>query len=227
MNQSTINEKNKQMDTRRLVLLSILSAIAYLCVFIFRIPVVSFLKYEPKDVIITIGAFLYGPVQGILMSVAVSILEMVTISDTGPIGMIMNIISTCAFSTAAAVIYKKKRTLSGAVIGLIVGSLLMTAFMLLWNYLITPWYMGTPRDVVADMLLPVFLPFNLLKAGLNSAITLLLYKPIATILKKSGLAPTRQQQTETKTSKNILLILVSAFILITCIIIILMLNGIL
>ena len=64
----------------------------------------------------------------------------------------------------------------------------MIGVMLLWNYLITPLYMtGTSRSDIAGMLMPVFLPFNLLKAGLNSAFILLLYKPVVTALRKAGL----------------------------------------
>ena len=53
----------------------------------------------------------------------------------------------------------------------------MAAVMLLWNYLIAPIYMGMPREAVAELLLPAFLPFNLIKGSINTAVTLLLYKP--------------------------------------------------
>ncbi|SOY30602.1 hypothetical protein AMURIS_03333 [Acetatifactor muris] len=52
--------------------------------------------------------------------------------------------------------------------------------MLFWNYLITPVYMGYPREAVAELLIPVFLPFNLMKGGLNAAFTMILYKPVVT-----------------------------------------------
>ena len=76
--------------------------------------------------------------------------------------------------------------LSGAVIGLAAGALTMTCVMLLWNYLITPLYLGYSREAVAKLLLPAFLPFNLIKSGLNAALTFLLYKPVITALRKSG-----------------------------------------
>jgi hypothetical protein len=63
----------------------------------------------------------------------------------------------------------------------------MTVFMVLWNYIITPFYMLTPRSVVAEMLLPVFFPFNLIKGGINAGLTLVLYKPIVTALRRTGL----------------------------------------
>lgn len=221
-----MNNMNKsKLNTKGIVLLGLLSSLSYLSVFLFRIPVVSFLKYEPKDIFIVIGAFLFGPLAGLLMSIVVSFLEMVTISTTGPIGMLMNIISTVAFASTAAFIYQKKRTMSGAVIGLTVGALLMTGLMLLWNYLITPLYMGVPRNAVVDMLIPVFLPFNLVKAGINATLTLLLYKPLKQALTKGHLLPQVEKQAEGSKSKNWLgLMLASLFVLGTCIFFVLVLN---
>ena len=56
---------------------------------------------------------------------------MVTISSTGIIGCVMNILSTWGFACVAAIIYKRKHTLKGAVIGLVTGCLATTALMLL------------------------------------------------------------------------------------------------
>lgn len=176
-----------KISTKKLVTIGMLCAIAFVVVAFIRIPVVMFLKYEPKDVIITIGGFMLGPVASFAISAVVSLVEMVTISDTGIIGCVMNLISSCGFCCTAAYIYKKRHTMSGAVIGLIAGGVIMTALMLLWNYLITPLYMGYPREAVAAMLLPVFLPFNLLKSALNAGITLLIYKPVVGALRKARL----------------------------------------
>lgn len=92
--------------------------------------------------------------------------------DDGILGILMNVISTCAFACTASFIYKRKRTLGGALIGLGSGIILSTAMMLLWNWAITPIYMGYPRSAVAAMLLPVFAPFNLIKSTLNASFTL-------------------------------------------------------
>lgn len=175
---------------KKLTTIGMLCAIAFVVVACIRIPVVMFLKYEPKDVIITIGGFMLGPLASFAISAVVSLVEMVTISDTGIIGCIMNLISSCGFCCTAAYIYKKRHTMSGAVVGLISGGVIMTALMLLWNYLITPLYMGYPREAVAAMLLPVFLPFNLLKSALNAGITLLIYKPVVGALRRARLIET-------------------------------------
>lgn len=214
----------KQIDTKKLVLLAMFAAIAYIIVALIRIPVILFLSYEPKDVIITIGGFLFGPLSCAIISLVVSLVEMVTISGTGPIGALMNFISTCCFACTASLIYKKLHTGRGAVWGLLCGSFLMIGMMLLWNYLITPLYMvNTSRQDVAAMLIPVFLPFNALKAGLNTAITLFIYKPLVTALRRARLLETAAPQ---KLRANSGIYLVAALLLVTCILVLLVLNGI-
>lgn len=46
------------------------------------------------------------------------------------------------------------------------------------NLLVTPLFMGVSREVVWS-LMPVILGFNLLKAGINSAVTFLLYQRVS------------------------------------------------
>lgn len=213
-------------NTKKLVTLAMLAAVSYIIVALFRVPVfpppVDFLKLEIKDVVVAIGGFLYGPLSALLISAVVSLVEMITVSTTGPIGAVMNLLSTCSFACTAAFIYKHRRTLPGALVGLICGSVAMTVVMLLWNWLITPLYMGVERSVVEGMLLPAFLPFNTLKAGLNSALILLLYKPLVTGLRKTGLVDTGSSQSG---SSKISIYLLGAGLLATCIVLLLVLQG--
>ena len=65
----------------------------------------------------------------------------------------------------------------------------MTGIMLLWNAFLTPLYTGAPREAVISMLVPLFLPFNAIKGGLNAAITLLVYKPLIRALRAAKLLP--------------------------------------
>lgn len=190
-----------------------LCAMAFVVTAVVHIPLMPsapFLTYDPKDIIIVIGGFIFGPLASVLISVIVSLAELVTISNTGIIGMIMNIISSTAFAVAASAVYRKKHSLGGAALGLVCGVCSMTALMLLWNYFITPVYMGTPRAVVKAMLIPVFLPFNLIKGGLNAALTMMIYKPAVTALRKAGLIP---KSSETGGKPSVWVILLSALVL--------------
>lgn len=209
--------------TKKLTTVAMLCAITYVVMAVGRIPIVLFLKYDPSDVIVTLGGFIWGPMTSCIVSVVVAVIEMITVSETGILGCIMNIVQTLSFACTAAVIYKKKHTLSGAVIGLVSGWIISVFVMLLWNYLVTPLYMGYSREVVAEMLLPVFLPFNLLKGGLNASITFLLYKPVITALRKSGYVSSVENVTR---RKHIGLILLVFLIIITCVLFILSMNEI-
>lgn len=219
-----------KLDTKKLTILAMLSALAFLAVFLIRIPAVAFLSYEPKDVIFAIGGFMFGPLSVAAMSAIVSLIEMVTISSTGIIGCVMNILSSCSFACTAAYVYKKKRTLQGAIVGLVIGCVIMCAIMLLWNYLITPLYMQNEgetieqtRAFVASKLLPWFLPFNLVKGTINGALTMLLYKPVTTALRRARLLEPSSSQAPVK--HNLGLILVLLFVLVTCVLALLVMQG--
>ena len=179
-------------NIKKMVTLAMLAAITYVVMLLCKnIPAVSgFLQLEVKETIICIGGFLYGPLSAAVISIVVAVVEFFTVSDTGPIGLVMNLLATASFCCTASYIYKKMHSRRGAVIGLGVATLVLTAVMLLWNYLITPLYMvGVTREAVAKMLPTVFLPFNLVKGALNMAATLIIYKPVVTGLRKANLVP--------------------------------------
>ena len=215
-----------RLDTKQLVTLAMLSAIAYAVMFMSKaLPSVNgFLDFDFKDVIICVGGFIYGPLAAALMSILVAFIELVTISSTGLWGFLMNCLATCAFCCTACYVYKKRHTQRGAVLGLALGVVCLVVVMLLWNFLITPIYTGYPREVVTAMLLPVFLPFNLAKGGMNMAVTLLLYKPIVTTLRRANLAPPSHSPAQDK-KLNVGFLLFSAVLLATFITLALVLTG--
>lgn len=219
-----MNKKTVQLTT-----LAMLSALAFLTYFatpkISFIPALPFLHYDPKDVIIAIGGFIYGPLSALAISVVVSFVELVTVSQTGYIGFIMNVLSSCTFACSAAVIYKKYHKPAGTVIGAAAGVVLMNAVMLLWNYLIVPLYMKVTREQVAALLIPSFLPFNLIKGGLNAGLTLLIYAPLKAALDKTGLLPKLPEENGKRFKLNIGVLVISLLIIATCILLILVLQG--
>ena len=216
-----------RLDTKQLVTLAMLSAIAYAVMFMSKaLPSVNgFLDFDFKDVIICVGGFIYGPLAAALMSILVAFIELVTISSTGLWGFLMNCLATCAFCCTACYVYKKRHTQRGAVLGLALGVVCLVVVMLLWNFLITPIYTGYPREVVTAMLLPVFLPFNLAKGGMNMAVTLLLYKPIVTALRRAKLAPPSHSQGQPGKKGSAGSLLFSAALLATFITLALVLTG--
>ncbi len=211
------------MKTKRITTIAMFCALAFIAS-LFKLPFNGFLDLELKSAVITICAFMLGPLAGLIISVIVPVIEMLTVSHTGPIGLLMNVIATCAFVCPAALIYKRDHNMKGAVIGLIVGSLALTAAMLLWNYIITPIYMNVPRQVVVGMLVPVMLPFNLIKAASNMAVALLLYKPIVHALRKAKLVPESQGSGKSEKT-NVGVVIASLVLLATCAFLVLAFRG--
>ena len=221
------NSKRAQ-NTQRIkmvVTLGMLIAIAYAVMWVCKpIPkVAGILQFDFKDMVIVIGGLIYGPVAAAASALLVSFLEMITASSTGPVGMLMNFVSTASFCCTAAFIYKRRRSQVGAVVGLAAGVVAMVAVMLLWNYVVTPIYQNVPREVVADMLPTVFLPFNLVKGGLNMAAALLLYKPVVVALRKANLVSPSENK---KGKLSLGFLLFTLFLLATFILLMLALLGV-
>jgi len=213
-----------QIDTRKLTTLAMMSAMAFALAAFVRVPVVLFLRYDPKDVIIAIAGLIYGPFAAFAVALVVSVTQMLTVSQTGPIGLLMNIIASTAFCCTAALVYKKKRTLTGAVLGLTVAAIFATAVMMMWNYIITPVFMNVPREQVVALMIPAFLPFNLISNILNAAFSLLLYKPVRAALQSSRMLPI---ESEGKSGRFNWGIAASAlFVIATCVLWVLILQGI-
>ena len=187
MNQPSVRQGVK---TRNIACFGMLAAISYAVTMLCQLipPVAGFLSFDLKGVILAIGGFLFGPVTALMITLVVCLVEMVTVSGTGPVGLLMNVLSTLALILPAAMLYRRRRSRKSAVLGLVLGVVIMTAVMLLWNLIVTPGYLDVPRETVVDML-PLLLAFNLVKGAANAVCTILIYKPVAGALRKAGLAP--------------------------------------
>ncbi len=231
------NEKQRKITTpaessyriKKMVILSLICAMAYVVVFVCRLPIIpsaSFLDLEFKSAIILIGSYIFGPLSGLIMSLVICLVELFTFSSTGIIGCIMNILATVCFVCPASFIYKKKQNITGAIIGIIAGALCMTGAMVLWNYIMTPIYQGIPREAIAAMLLPVFVPFNLIKAGLNGGVALFVFRIAIVALEKANLIPKNENLTDNKKGGIIGGIILGCFIILTCVLSVLAINGV-
>lgn len=200
---------------KKITLIAAVAAMAIVLTAIIRFPITSlpFLKYDPKDVILTTAGFIFGPLVAILAAVIEVVVEMVTFSESGPWGALMNIIATLSFSGIAAAIYHRKRTTKGAVLSLVCAVLSLTVVMALWNLVVTPIYTGFPRAEIVK-LMPVIIPFNLIKGGVNAALIILLYKPIKSALAGAGL--TEEVQTGKNATWNIIKMV--SFVILLCLI---------
>ena len=191
--------KSKKIDTEKQVGIAIFSALAFVVAFVCNVipPVAGFLSLDVKDAVIAIASFIYGPVAAVIISLIAALIELITFSTTGWYGFVMNFVSSAVFSLTAALIYNRRRNINGALISFFAAVISTTSVMLLLNIFVTPIYLTSPyvgmpaevaRTQVMEMLPKILLPFNFAKALLNSAVAMLLYKPLSRALKKAKYA---------------------------------------
>lgn len=129
-----------------------------------------------------IGTFAFGPFTGLLLTIATSIIQGITVSaNSGLYGILMHIIATSTLVIIAGHIYCRNKTRKAAIIGLLCGMLAMAMVMVVANLIITPLFMGVTQEVVWG-LMPFIVGFNLIKAGINGLVTFFLYKRISEFL---------------------------------------------
>lgn len=172
-----------KIGTKKIAGIGVLAALSVIFALLIHFPIfaaVGFLEYDPADIPIFIGTFIYGPGVGLILTVIVSLIQGLTVSaGSGWIGIVMHIIATGSFVITAGFIYKYHKTLKGAIVSLVLGCLVWVSIMLLCNLALTPLFFPDYKEgfkTVTVLLFPFILPFNLIKAGVNSILTFLLYK---------------------------------------------------
>jgi len=178
--------KNKTVI--RTAIMAMLTAISIVSLYVIRMPLIPaapFLEYDAADIPVLIGSMVLGPVYGIVILFAVCLLQALTVSaSSGIIGFFMHFIASSVLVLVSSLIYKKKQSIKGLVIGLALGSVAMTVVMIPLNLIFTGIFMGAGVQTVVGMLIPAIIPFNILKAAINSVVTFAVYTPISKILQK-------------------------------------------
>ena len=216
--------KNK-VNVKKISVVAVLSAMAFLCVFCLKFKV-SFLTFDFKDAIISVIAFLYGPIFSAFSAIFVAFLEFISVSDTGVYGFIMNSLSSLTFALTCGLIYKYKRTFCGAIIAVVSAVIVVTLVMMVANIYVTPFYMGVSREEVINLISPLLLPFNLCKATMNAAVSMLIYKPITNAIRRLGLSDNKSTNITKLSVKTIISSVISIVIIIGIVLLlVLVLNG--
>ncbi len=184
---------NKHANILKTVELAMLAALSIVLMLIVRFPLIptaSFLEYDMGDVPVLIATFLFGIIPGFAVLVVESLIQALTVSaSSGWVGFVMHVCSSGVFLLVAGLIYKKLPNIKGLIASLTAGCVVMTLIMIPLNLIFTVHFLGTPREVVVDMLVPAIIPFNLFKAVLNSAVSSLVFLPLQKILAKGNLLP--------------------------------------
>ena len=186
--------------TRYIAFTAIFAALSTALMFVsFGVPFMpSFLKLDFSEVPALIAAYSLGPVSGIIVCLVKNLINM-TASTTGCIGELSNFLLGCMFVVPAGLIYKYKRNRIGALIGAVVGAVIMGLGSLITNYYIVypVYYNFLPYEAILgmyqalypkvndlwDCLLVFNLPFTVMKGLLCAVITFLIYKPISLVMK--------------------------------------------
>lgn len=176
----------KKMTTLQIAKLALMITISCVLVLLIRIPFppAPFLEYDPADIPIYITTFAFGPVVGLTVTLIVSLIQAFLLGGAGVYGFLMHMLATGLFVLVAGLMYRRRKTKKEAVMALVLGVLVTVAAMCVFNYFVTPLYMGVPTSAVVAMIPTVIIPFNLLKAGINAIITFLVYKRISGFLHK-------------------------------------------
>ena len=169
-------------STRQLVTMALMCAIGTLLSFIEfpLLPGVTWLKFDASNMPAMVAGFAYGPAGGVAVGIVTAIIHGLLMADFT--GALMNILVVTCFVLPAALIYKKKRTYKFANIGLVFSIIAGVIGSIIGNLLLTPSWLGVPFDAVVALIIPVLIPFHLLKGLLNSVITLSVYKSISNII---------------------------------------------
>ena len=198
-------KSTKFLTVSTLVKISILSAIGYILMFIsVPLPMLfpEFLKIDISDLTALLGGISLGPMVGVSIAFLKNLLQFITgMSTTGGVGEIANFLIGGSFVFTVSYIYSKKRNVSGVIIGLISGIIIMTIVGCIANYfIILPFYstIGFSIDAVVSMgskinpaikdkltfVIWIIAPFNILKSGIMSLLTLPMYKKTEKILNR-------------------------------------------
>lgn len=196
-------KKERTLSTRKTAMIGVFSAIAFILYMLdFAVPFApGFYKLDFSEIPALIGAFAFGPVAAVLIEFCKVLLGiLITGTSTAFVGDLANFVVGCSFLLPASIIYLFKKTKKNAIIGCIVGTLVMTIFGTAFNavYLLPKFAQlyGMPLDSIIDMghtinpaitnittfVMFAVAPLNLLKGGIVSLVTILVYKKLSPIL---------------------------------------------
>ena len=196
--------QTKKITTRALVVTAMLSAVAFVLMFIeFPIPMLipSFVKLDISDLPALLGSFALGPVYGVVIELMKNLLHiLIKGTSSAYVGELFNFLCGSFFCLSAGLIYYKKRSRKGAVLASLVGCAVMAVLSLPLNYfLVYPAYVvcyGMPMEAIIGMyqailpaadnlfkcLLIFNVPFTFCKGLIDAIICFLIYKPLSPIL---------------------------------------------
>ena len=171
---NTPTKNTNAWSTKQLVTMALMCAIGVLLSFIEfpLLPGVTWLKFDASNMPAMVSGFAVGILTAIIHGLLMADFT----------GALMNVLTVTCFVLPAAIIYKKKRTYPAAIGGLVLSIIAAMAGAVVGNLIVTPMWLGVPFEAVTAMIIPILVPFNLLKGLLNAVLTLVIYKSISNLI---------------------------------------------
>lgn len=171
----------KMTKLKRMVFVALLAAMAVVLMYfgVALIPAAHYLKYEPSGAIILICGLLLGPGAAAQCAFVKCVLYFI-VHGGSPYGHISDLIATLALCCLASALNRRftaTRPAPGKIPACLAGVAAATILMIPANYVILYLQYGMTPDAVSASMIYV-IPYNILKAGLNSVIALILYEPV-------------------------------------------------
>lgn len=189
-----------RISVRKLVVTALLGAVATVLMFIsFGLPILpSYLKVDFSEMPALLASFALGPVYGAAVCLIKNLVN-ISATTTGGVGELCNFLLGVLFVVPAGLIYRRHPSRKRALIGMIVGTLVMSLCSVLVNYFVVyPVYLLVmPEEAIvgmysaivpaADSILKGILIFNMpltfVKGVLDAVITFILYKRLSPVMK--------------------------------------------
>lgn len=168
------------MSAKKIVMLSMFASISYTIMWlgISIIPIAPFLKYEPSDVPLMMATLMFGPHAGLLALITKELLYFL-IHGGNILGIIMHFFAAATF--ILTMYFFVKRT--NLIVSGIIATIAMAIVMIPLNMIIVPLQFGTPFENVWALMLPVYIPFNLIKGALNTVILVFVWSMVKDFIK--------------------------------------------
>ena len=167
---NTPTKNTNAWSTKQLVTMALMCAIGVLLSFIEfpLLPGVTWLKFDASNMPAMVSGFAFGPGAGVAVGILTAIIHGLLMADFT--GALMNVLTVTCFVLPAA-IGGLALSIIAAMAGAVVG-----------NLIVTPMWLGVPFEAVTAMIIPILIPFNLLKGLLNAVLTLVIYKSISNLI---------------------------------------------
>ena len=150
------------------------------------------MEYDLGDIPVIIATLFFGIPSGVLILIVEALVQSLTVSaESSWQGFVMHVLSSALFLLITYVFYrlgvKKGKQSVFLIIGLALSAVFTAAVMIPLNLIFTPMYLHVPVEAVKELMLPVIIPFNLIKCAINAALSFMIFVPLEKILKKSRL----------------------------------------